>query len=43
MTLPLGDARINCLLAYAVLAKDRFKLKVGEIVSVVGMPAMLEE
>src|SRR6266850_444809 len=22
MTLPLGDARINCLLAYAVLAKD---------------------
>src|SRR2546426_11590946 len=23
MTLPLGDARINCLLAYAVLAKDK--------------------
>jgi len=22
MTLPLGDARINCLLTYAVLAKD---------------------
>src|SRR6267143_2365002 len=23
MTLPLGDARINCLLAYTVLAKDK--------------------